>query len=544
MTCDHDSLRSAHPDGLCVLCDLKPQKTTNDRVLKAGHAAKKERLRRGRIKAEKSLAEFVRQSWHVLEPITELEWSWHIESQANHIQFMLEQWMGRREFVKNDLIINVPPGSLKSRILSVCAPAWMWLDCNEPSWTVLCMSGSDTIAMRDARYTRDLITSKWYVDTFTPHWTLERGGTAVSHLVNDKRGVRHAQTSKSAVTGQRYDAILNDDPNDVKDISERLLVNAIDAWKAAGNRLNDLRKAVRIIIQQRTHENDLTGYLLSQKTDTLDHLCIPMEYTDATCACGEDNCDTYIGKGDPRVEEGEVLHPTRNTPKVLEGEKLRLGSLGTAGQLNQRPTPIGGGIFKNSFWGRFAELPRDRRGYLLTDTCIMSVDSTFGGRDRSTGKAKGSSRVGIVVIATKGANRYVLDVVAKKMTFTETIAEINRLYKKHVDLKLNEPLIRKLVIEEKGNGAAIIDTLTSSIPGIVGINPTSDKASRANAVHPQCEAGNVMLLSGEPWIEEFEHEMGVFPNGKYDDIVDALTQALNDLIEVSGVARAEAGCQL
>jgi predicted phage terminase large subunit-like protein len=516
------------------------------------------RARAARIeKARRHLKHFVREAWHVLEPNTTLEWSWHIECIADHVQWMLEQWMGRRPYQVSTLVVNVPPGSMKSLILNVFAPAWMWLPCNAPHWTLLTISGSDSVVTRDADKMRDLIKSPWYRESFNIPWEIRPDADATKSFKNTKRGWRKSQTQQARVTGDRFDAIFLDDPNDIKDISAVKLEQVKQTWYAAGNRLNDMRRAIRIGIQQRTHEDDWSGHVLEEKKDPelkIEHLCIPMEYLPPgavdsdgkalKCACGDAECDTTLGKNDPRTEDGEVLHPERNTPEVLAAEMKRLGTLGTAGQLNQRPSPLGGGMFKDSFWRAFDELPRDRRGYLLTEQITMSVDATFGGKNRKTGEAKGSSRVAIMVVARRKSTRYVLDLVVGKMTYSETKRAIKAMYEKWIDPTTGRYMITKTIIEEKANGAAILEELGDDIPGMVADSPDTDKVSRANAVHPQCEAGNVALLRDAPWVDEFKHELGTFPKGKYDDIVDALTQVLLDMSDATGLAKAKALCQL
>lgn len=560
MTCQHTVIRELHPQGECFLCDdpggvvpsgfvasrenRLPTSRNSLQTIEHGRAASKELSKR-------RLSEFVKNAWHVLESHTELEWSWHIECICDHVQWMLEQWLGRRPHSVETMICNVPPGSMKSLILNVFAPAWMWLPSNAPHWQLLAISGSDSVVMRDAGKMRDLIKSAWYQETFLAlpeggyAWEIRPDKDAEKSFKNTQGGWRKSQTQAAKVTGDRFHAIFVDDPNDIKDISEVKLKQVQLTWYAAGNRLADMRKPIRFVIQQRTHEDDLTGYIFEQQKGNArtEHLCIPMEYTDAKCACGRENCDTTLGKNDPRTEEGQVLHPERNTAEVLASEKLRLGSLGTAGQLNQRPSPLGGGMFKDEFWGRFDELPREKnRGFLMTDAITMSVDATFGGKNKKTGEAKGTSRVCIMVVASWGARRYVLDVIAKKMTYSETKRAIKAMYEKWVDPKTGNYMITKTIIEEKANGAAILEELGDDIPGMVADSPNTDKVSRANAVHPQCEARNVMLLRDAPWVDEFKHELGVFPQGKYDDIVDALTQVLIDMSTASGLARTERLC--
>ncbi len=119
------------------------------------------------------------------------------------------------------------------------------------------------------------------------------------------------------------------------------------------------------------------------------------------------------------------------------------------------------------------------------------------------------------------------------MSFTKTVEVFRYLVRKW-------PLARKKIVEDKANGSAIIDTLKSEISGIVAVNPEGGKEARAAAVQPQVESGNVYLPDGVPWLDDFIAEFTSFPNGKHDDQVDALSQALLDLSASPGAARARA----
>ena len=525
MVCDHDFLKSLHPEGKCPVCPATPKPVAHDIIARA-HEARIEQSRR-------RLSHFVRNAWHVLEPSTPLEWSWHIETIADHVQWMLEQWMGRRPHTVTDLDINVPPGSMKSLIVNVFTNAWMWLPENAPDWQLMAMSGSFDVVKRDARKVRRLIKSSWYRESFNIKWELSADQDALTDFANTAGGIRHSQTTNSAVTGQRYHAIFNDDPNDVKDISDVKLAQVIASWEAAGNRINDMRKAVRIIIQQRTHERDLSGHVLKDRPKTTEHLCIPMEYTEAVCACGVKGCDTTLGINDPRTVIGEVLHTERNTPEVIVSEKLRLGSMGTAGQLNQRPAPEGGAMFKLADWRHYDELPRDRPGNLQTGQGVLSVDCTFGAG--KPGKPL-RDRVAFVVVFPKGkATRFIDYAFAERMGIKETIRKIKEIYEMYTDPRTGGPMIGKVLIESKANGEAVIELLEDEIPGCVPFIPKGDKMSRANACLPTVEAGNIRIRKNAPWDEPFTSELAAFPTGANDDYVDAFTQAITEMaVGVSG----------
>lgn len=509
--------------------------------------AKRSKYKR-RAECRKSFAEFFRQSWPVLEPGVPLADNWHIDAICNHLQWMFEDWLAARNYYAShtdeenaaysatdaqraqELVINVPPGTAKSRIVSVMFPAWAWL--HEPSYRMLCLSANPTVASRDSVYCRELIDSEWYQDTFQPGWRWASDENTKTKYRNTCGGERTARGMSAKVTGNRADIILIDDPNDAKEIhSETTRDNVnIALDQAIGNRLNDLRCSVRLLIMQRLHEVDASGHVLSQGWH---HLCLPMEYDPDRA------CSTAFGWSDPRTEKGELLHPARFPRNVLDKEQTRLGSFGYAGQMQQRPSPAGGEIFQRKWWGwyRLDKAP-DRPRPLGVPSRVeqpaieapkfewiyVSIDAAFKG-------AIHSDRVSMIVVGGRQADRFVLEDRTRVRTFTQTCAAIRQLREDY-------PRAGKFLIEDKANGTAIVDTLGGEIPGMVPINPEGGKESRAWACSPQIESGNVYLLDGAAWANEWLDEFDVFPNGRNDDRVDALTQLLIHMTRSPAAARA------
>lgn len=429
------------------------------------------------------------------------------------------------------LAINIPPGCSKSRIVSVAFIAWVWL--HDPTWRVLCLSANPEVAIRDSTYCRNLVDSDWYRTTFNIQWTLAGDQNTKTKFRNTMGGERLAKGITATIVGTRADAILIDDPNDAKKIhSETSRQGVIDALdQAIGNRLNDMRCGLKILIQQRLHELDLTGHVLRQGWESL---CLPMEFEI------DRRCTTALGFTDPRTVEGELLHAVRFPRDVLADERIRLGSYGYAGQMQQRPSPAGGGIFKRDWWGWFKHDgvalarhrpngTRSREEYPAIvlpklEWLLISIDAAFKG-------ATTSDRVGMLVIGGCKADRFVLDDRTRIRTFTETIKSL-------IQVQADHPKARKFLIEDAANGAAIVDTLGSDIAGMISVKPEGGKESRAHAASPQVESGNVYLLDGSTWAEDFCAEHDSFPNGRYDDRVDALTQALIHMTRSPAAARA------
>lgn len=500
-------------------------------------------------KCRRSLARFVREYWPYMMPGIPLHWNWHLEEICRHVQLVLEEWINKQldssyEMKCQNLVINCPPRSLKSTIVSICAPAWMWL--RWPSWKALFLSANPQVAIRDARACHVLVTHVWYSSLKTRlaerfpegsndrekyDWSLDKNQDADGNFANTSGGVRMAMGFTAIVTGLGGDAIFVDDPNDAKKVlseAERDRVN--DTWDLSlANRVNDYMSSVRIMIMQRLHEQDLTGHVMAEGSWI--QLPIPLEYDP------EWEIATPFGYHDPRTVAGECVHPARFSQKVIDSERKRLGSYGFAGQMNQRPAPMEGGIFNRGYWN-FCKLDikqedinplagckpilgtckrpagcteRPAMAIPFLDSIAITVDATFG----SLGPD--ASNVGLLVVGIKSADRFVLHDTTKARTFPETLTAIKELLAMF-------PAVSRTLIEKKANGAAIMQTLQHEISGLIAIEANENWIARANAMLPSVESGNWYLLEGAPWLEAFVGEFGVFPNGSKDDRIDAAAQ--------------------
>lgn len=209
---------------------------------------------------------------------------------------------------------------------------------------------------------------------------------------------------------------------------------------------------------------------------------------------------------------GEALHPERYPLEQLLAIKKALGTRDWEALYQQRPTPDGGAIFKSE-WLRFW-LPKDLPEQF--DQLLISWDMTFKDGD-DTDFVVGQ------VWGRKGAARYLLDQVRRRMGFTDTVAAFRALAAKW-------PGATRKLVEDKANGPAVIDALKHAVPGIIPVEPDGSKTARAHAVTTFFEAGNVLLPHPEhcPWAREYVAELTQFPGAPHDDQVDATTQALRD----------------
>ena len=443
-------------------------------------------------KARRKLSEFVGQAWHVLEPETDYKHGWHIGAICEHLEAVSSGQIKK-------LVINVPPGHMKSLTTCVFWNAWDWIDKPYLRWLFASYAGH--LSVRDSRKTRDLVLSPWYQDRWGDRFSLTKETEA--YIETSKTGFRVATSTGGMGTGERVHRAVNDDllrANDAR--SDAMREQAIEHLRAMSTRGVSPKDFAQVLIMQRLHEGDPTGWVLEQ--GGWDHLCLPAEFEPAKIS------KTSIGWRDPRNVAGELLWPEQFGPVEIADIKKALGSYGASGQLQQRPSPAEGGIFKKAWWKYYQreDLPEK------FDEVLASWDCAFKGTDESdfvVGQVWGKH----------GANRYLLGQIRGRFDFPATLTAFRRL-------ATDYPLARLKLVEDKANGPAVISTLKNEIPGIVAVNPEGGKEARANAMAPEVEAGNVYLPHPmtAPWVEDFVEEFAVFPNGSNDDQVDAASQAL------------------
>jgi predicted phage terminase large subunit-like protein len=315
-----------------------------------------------------------------------------------------------------------------------------------------------------------------------------------------------------------------DDPHNVGEAeSDSSRKGTIDWWDVVmSTRMNDPKTTAKVVVMQRCHEQDLSGHLLEQGGWV--HLCLPAEYEGTKCI-------TSIGWSDPREEQGQLLWPERFGPTEIGALKVSLGSYATAGQLQQRPSPAEGGLFKRP-WFRFWQPPGANYPPVLVRLAdgtqraipvydVATVEEQLQSWDCSFKDLATSDYVVGQVWGRRGGAFFLLYQVRERMDCPATVKAVR-------DVSEKWPNALAKLIEDKANGSAVISMLGSSISGILPVNPQGGKVARAAAVSPLIEAGNVYLPHPQmfPWVGDLIEECAAFPNGKHDDQVDAMTQAL------------------
>ena len=465
--------------------------------------------------ARKGFAEFVRRAWPQVEPAA-LVWGRHLDAVCEHLDAVLRDEI-------TDLVINEPPGCSKSLIVSTLFAAYTWI--HHPSWRWIAASYAIDVAHRDARRHRELVASDWWAARW-PELGIPSGGAdskSVGYFFNTAGGSRYTTTVGGSVTGHHGDGHLIDDPHDPHGVASTAELERTLAWhrETMPTRFRNPQRPRRILVMQRLHDRDLTAEMVREGATVL---CLPMRF---------ESKHPLRWARDWRTEEGQLLVPERYPAAALATLETRLGPRATAAQLQQRPAPAEGAIFRGEWLTRrWVELPAGC-------TWGLSVDATF--KDGS-----GSDYVVIQCWGSKGADHYLVDQARGRWDFVETVRQLKAMVTRY-------PRALLKLIEDKANGPAILATLRAEreMAGLVEVNPGANgKVARAHSVEPLFASGNVYLPDpvlaryddgrrGAPWVAEYVHELTTFPAAAHDDQVDATTQYLNH-VALQGGALLEA----
>jgi len=475
----------------------EPQSFSNAPLLNRGEALRL--LLADRLASD--FAAFAKKAWTILYPTRALIWSWHYDYLCEILTLIKDRKILR-------LIINIPPRTLKSTLITILYPLWLWL--SEPEHNFLTASYSLDLSSEHSVMRRSLLQSAWFQRLFGERFQLSGDRNQVAQYVNNRRGQMIATSVGATAMGRGCDTAILDDPisadQSISDAERMTANNWIDA--TLRSRLNDPSTGAIILVMQRLHELDPTGFLLEQEPGTWTHVRVPLE-------AEEDETWTFPISG--KVVErrvGTILMPERFPQSTVE--QLRSRRLVFAGQYQQRPAPVEGNLIKRSEIRYYGGIdPRtgqsDEKLPETFDRKIISVDCAF--KDLAT-----SDYVAIGVIGIKGRKRFMPNIINAHLDASATEAEIRRQRDTH------RPICAVLV-EDKANGPAVIQRLKVNIPGVIEINPQGGKTARMFAAAPEFQAGDWFLSRNAAWTEPFIEQITTFPIGRYDDMADMMSQA-------------------
>jgi len=436
---------------------------------------------------------FSQRCFRQLDPQTNFLNNWHIEVLAAKLEACRQGKIRR-------LIINIPPRHLKSHCASIAFPAWCLG--HNPTAQILCVSYAQDLSDKLARDCRSVMTSQWFQALFSTR-PLSRT-QALQEFRTTAHGSRLATSVGGVLTGRGADIIIIDDPLKPEEAMSESQRRAVNQWydNTLFSRLNDKHWGCIILIMQRLHEDDLVGHVLGQ--DDWEILSFP-----AIAEQDEEHLiETPLGTQRFTRRVGDVLHPQRESRETLAHIRQTLGEYNFAGQYQQAPAPLGGGLIKANWFRTYqpGDLPA------RFDQIVQSWDTAN----------KVSQLSDYSVCTTWGVKHrrvYLLQVLRRRMEYPElkrTVLGQARAWRATV-----------VLIEDKASGTQLIqELLAEGLSAVTRYLPEHDKIMRLYAQTATIENGFVYLPSEAPWLADYLHELTTFPQAKHDDQADSTSQAL------------------
>jgi predicted phage terminase large subunit-like protein len=434
---------------------------------------------------------FIRKCFEILSPGTSFQANWHISALA----YRLEQV--RLGKIKR-LIINMPPRSLKSIVSSVAFPAYILG--HEPALRIIAVSYGADLAVKHANDFRAVVESTWYRGVF-PWMRISGAKNTEFEVLTTRQGYRLATSVDGTLTGRRGDIVIIDDPLKPSDALSDSKRERVNDWfsNTLLSRLDDKQTGAIVIVMQRLHMDDLTGRLSRASNDwTLLSLSAIAEQ-DETIPIGPEE--------DHFRRVGELLHPEREPISVLDSIRSQLGSDTFAAQFQQAPIPPGGAMIKRHWIRAYDRLPiHDWKSRVFQSWDTASKEG--GQNDYS---------VGTTWLCHEN-KYYLIDLMRGRFDYP-TLKSRAILY-----AKVHKPT--KILIEDTGVGTALIAELKHDGFYAIAVKLERDKVTRMSIQSGKFESGAVLFPEKASWLADLESELFSFPNGRHDDQVDSVSQAL------------------
>ncbi|MEM8749794.1 MAG: phage terminase large subunit [Pseudomonadota bacterium] len=439
-----------------------------------------------------NLGAFIERCFYELNAGQAFHHNWHLEAIAYHLAQVANGTIKR-------LVITLPPRSLKSLSASVAFPAWLLG--HQPERRIICASYGQDLSIEYSNSFRSILKTNWYRHLF-PTTRIDPRKDTETEMRTTRKGYRLSTTVGGALTGRGGSIIIIDDPMKAADASSEAARNRVNRWfdETVLSRLDNKKQDAIIVVMQRLHVDDLAGHVLAKGNWT--HLNLPaMADVSMRIPIGPDRFHNRT--------IGDLLQPQRENEEALAELKTGLGSAAFSAQYQQQPVPPGGNMIKWDWFRRTPLLP-SKSSY--RDKIIQSWDTASKATELS------DYSVGITALL-RDKTFYILDVVRIRSEYPSLKSRIAREYDRWK--------ADTLLIEDKGSGMSLIQDLKVDGIRALPIKPEADKVVRMDACTAQIERGDVVLPERADWLEDFQTELMAFPDGRYDDQVDALSQLIN-----------------
>jgi predicted phage terminase large subunit-like protein len=402
------------------------------------------------------------------------------------------------------LIVNMPPRTLKSLVTSVIWVAWMLM--RNPSKKIAIICHNDNLALDFALKCKCLVESDWY-RALAPDVRIQPGRDRVKDFGTVAGGGVYAASIEGGITGHGFNVIILDDPQSAQDAgsqAERERVKALFD-NVIRSRLDDPVRGAFVVVQQRLHEDDLSGYLLSRGGWT--HLCIPLVALEQT---------TYMMGQQTWVRPpSDILCPERLPVHEIEVLQAQLGPQVYGTQYQQAPSSVQGEIIKPEHLKSVLEVPR-------------SATAIFVSVDTAAKNSPTSDYTVFMLTATDYTRHYIFDVIRERLDVGQMRDVALRLYEKY--------RFEKFLIEDSASGPSLHTLLLENgkRPELINVGSRDKQTRLQDHMHLFVE-GRVYIVGDAPWTAIFRKEAESFPLAKYDDQVDAMTLYFEHFAKKSAV---------
>jgi predicted phage terminase large subunit-like protein len=465
---------------------------------------------------------FIRRFWPAIESVPFIP-SWHIDAQAEALEAVAKDQIG-------GLVINQPPGTSKSTIVSVMWPAWLWT--LDPADRFICTAYGDAIVLRDAGRMLQIVQSELY-QVCWPDVVLTKPRPALSEIETVTHGRRYSTQIGGQMTGFHGRIIILDDPikpSEALTITGTELTKVNDTIKSTlTSRFSPGVRPHGVCIMQRLASGDPADMLLDWGYE---HLMLPMRYVPG--ASWDRGCS--LGKLDLRTEPGELLCPDLQDAEAVDFRETGLETpQNISAQMQQNPIPSAGAFFEDAWFREYETLPKRVR-------YCQTWDLGFKGKRGQRGARDAHSRVHGALWAWTPTDYYLVDETIGIWNYPETkrvfagcvwanarkLAEIKELTGSERPHR-KWPRCDAILVEDKANGPALLAELKDLVIGLKAIEPDGSKEDRAARHSMKAEQGLIWLPrpAEKPWVPDFKAELIRFPRQKHNDRVDTTTQALD-----------------
>ena len=517
-------------------------------------------------RCESSLLDFLKAAWPYIDAAPFQE-TWAISAMVDHLECIVTGDIKR-------LLINVPPRCAKTLLCSVVFPAWVWARSDisylsGPQVKFLCASYSHQLSLDSSTKSRRLFYSPWYQKLWPNQVKFQFDENTKGKFSNIKGGERVATSVGGVLLGVGGDCLVADDLNNTergKIESDAERITAMNFWSEFhSTRLNDPKRSAIINVQQRVHEQDVSGIILDSNENWV-HLMIPMRHdTDRHCVTVKlPQYDDNLPWEDPRTEQDELMWPERFGDKEIDDIETALGPYLAAGRLQQAPTPKGGGIIKRDWWQPWDKVEAqkyglqwdgERKEFPTFELVVGSLDTSYGEKQENDYNAL--TIWGIWIDRAKNRRVMLMYGWQKRLPLhgkvvsaypNETKVNFEQRMKENWGLiewiadTCKRYKVKRLLIENKTRGRDVSNEINRLYArenwGCELLDPVGDKVSRVHSVVPLF-TDDAIWAPDTKWADMIISQCSSFPKAEHDDLVDSMSQAMNWLRETGLIVRAD-----